>query len=97
MAERSSRDRQGFAIGTRDHLEQSLGRRGGCKDIASVGQDQHRAGDLRGIGRISIDHEVTAHQLVGLDQFLDELAIRLPPGNGTRSSSQRPTNRWRSR
>jgi hypothetical protein len=43
-----------------------------------VGQDQHRAGDLRGINRIAIDQEFTAQELVGLDQVLDELAVRLP-------------------
>jgi hypothetical protein len=78
MAEGSSRNRHGVAIGTRDHLEQGLGRLRGCQDIASVGQDQDRAGDLGGIGHLPIEYQVTAHQLVGLDQVLDELAVRLP-------------------
>ena len=78
MAERSSRNRHGFAIGTRDRLEQGLGRLGRCKDITSVGQDEDRAGDLGGIGQGPIDHQFTAYELVGLDQVLDELAVRLP-------------------
>jgi hypothetical protein len=71
-------NRHGVAIGTRDHLEQGLGRLGRCKNIAGVGQDQHRAGDLRGINRVAIDQELTAHKLVSQDQVLDELAVRLP-------------------
>jgi hypothetical protein len=42
-----------------------------------VGQDEDRAG-LRGINRVAIDQEFTANELVGLDQVLDELAVRLP-------------------
>jgi hypothetical protein len=42
-----------------------------------VGQNEDRAGDLRGINRVAIDQEFTAHELVGLDQVLDELAVRL--------------------
>jgi hypothetical protein len=43
-----------------------------------VGQDEDRAGDLRGINRVAIDQEFTAHEPVGLGQALDELAVRLP-------------------
>ena len=96
MAERSSRNRDGLAIGTRDHLEQGLGRLGGCKDISSVGQDQHRAGDLRGIGHLPIEYQVTRTSLLAWTSSLTNWRYA-SPGNGTRSLSQRLTSRWRSR